>query len=390
MTEDFALIDFALSARSPAEVAEAVGRAASGASTPSPTPAPTEAPKQGLLKRLLGAGKSRQAARAAGATTEMRIQPAGTVGPTPLTRVVLTESSGAPGPVRISSPLGVADLTLVEFLEGDGETSLFAERLSAELAGDELFYFRYSGSRHPGAHFAFHVYQGGRVTRRAESVSAEGDIAEAEWRGTDAGMPHPVEADSLPPPGTPQSEIMTPVRQAIILEALGVDPDLLFVQAEGAEMVVLELSTAATGRPLAEVQTVVREQLMPVEAPMEIDSPVEPLLAGAAAAGTDADMRERVMEAVGAPGPAPAPAEAPHSGEQSWEEEVTGLLVKAVESALPEEQQVGWLDQLTGQLLGGDIDGALEEARRMIFAGERPQVEKMADIARLAQLFGRG
>ncbi|MDV7141601.1 hypothetical protein R3X27_02790 [Tropicimonas sp. TH_r6] len=384
MTEDFALIDFALSARSPTEVAEAVGRAASGAGAPTDAAETTPPKKPGLIRRLLGGGKLRKNAHAQMPENTLHIQPAGTVGPTPLTRVVLTESGGSPGPVRISGPIGVARLTLIEFLEGDGETSLFSERLSTELTGDELFYFRYSGSRHPGAHFSFHVYQDGRATRRADSISAEGDIAEADWRGTDAGMPHPVEADSLPPPGTPHSEIMTPVRQAIILEALGIDPDLLFGQSEDPEMVVLELSTAVAGHPVSEAANAIRTQLSPdihATGPVPADMATTPVAASVATP---------VPEALADPALLAESAEAAGAATTSWEEEVTGLLVKAVETALPGDQQVGWLDQLTQQLLGGDIDGALEEARTMIFAGERPDAEKKADLARLAQLFGRG
>ena len=74
------------------------------------------------------------------------------------------------------------------------------------------------------------------------SASIDGTAPEADWYGADSGMPHPLETDSLPAPGTPNSEIMTPVRQAIILDALGIDPETLFAPLEDPTAVVLELS----------------------------------------------------------------------------------------------------------------------------------------------------
>ena len=114
-------------------------------------------------------------------------------------------------------------------------------------------------------------------------------------------------------------------------------------------------------------------------------------------AGTQEDL---FAEAPDAQPPTAQPIQAPHNvaptprqaaaPATSWEEEVTGLLVAAVESALPDEDQVDWLDKLTGQLVSGDIDGALTEAHRMIMAGRRDAADKDAAVARLAELFGRG
>ena len=68
---------------------------------------------------------------------------------------------------------------------------------------------------------------------------------------------------------------------------------------------------------------------------------------------------------------------------------MTRLLIGVVESALPAEEQVAWLNDLTTRLLEGDVDGALEEAERMIEAGTLSPVEKKAVSARLARFFGR-
>lgn len=361
MTEDFALIDFALVARPPAELAEAIGRvraASSGGDDGSDVPR-----WRGLMDRLRGrsvpVGRSRYGHGA------LRLQPPGSLPEPPLSRAILADLSGcgAASPVRLSGPLGVAGLTLIEFREADTATSPFCEALSAVLGGDEIFYFRHSGSLHPGAHFAFHVYQDGRATRRADSVSMDGTAPEADWRATDSGMTHPLETDAMSPPGTPRSEIMTPVRQAIIIEALGVDPETLFEQGEGPEAVVLELSDDPAGRPLSEIRAAIADQKR-AGAPRPATPPGEPF-----------EMPDEAARAV--------------VDGSTWEEEVTGLLVAAVEAALPVEEQVAWLDGLTAQLTGGDIDGALEEARRMIGAGARSAAEKRAAAARLAELFGR-
>ncbi|SDJ41406.1 hypothetical protein [Aliiruegeria lutimaris] len=370
MTEDFALIDFALTARAPAEVAEAIGQVR--AARPA-TPAPEAPARRGILSRLLGRGGTARNASSGG--PKLRIQPADTLAPPPLARIVLADMGFASngGPVRLTGPLGAAGLTLIEFREGDGDTSGFCEALSKALKGDEIFYFRHSGSRHPGAHFAFHVYQDGRVTRRAVSVSKDGAIPEARWDGADSGMPHPLETDSLPAPGTANSEIMTPVRQSIILEALGLDPEYLFAEAQEPGLVTLELSEDAGGRPLSEVNAIVREQLHPASPELEDDEAQAELPLDQPAGDTETSH---------------APSEEPQ--EPNWEEEVTGLLVEAVEAALPADQQVAWLDQLTERLVGGDIDGALAEAHRMIRAGDRSEQDKVAAAIRLAELFGRG
>ncbi|SFB70469.1 hypothetical protein [Tropicimonas isoalkanivorans] len=363
MTEDFALIDFALSVRSPAEIAEALARAQA---------APSRANPEGggvlsrLLRRFSGGGAAPGTTR-----STLSIQPPGTLGAGPLTRPVATDMgfSGPVSPVRLSSPIGVAGLTLIEFREGDDETSHFCEALSAQLRGDEMFYFRYSGGRHPGAHFAFHIYQDGRMTRRAISFSPSGTAPEADWHGIDSGMPHPVETDSLPPPGVTASEIMTPARQSVILESLGVDPESLFMEMPDT-LTVLELSDAPGGAPLSSARSV-------IEARTPKPEPVTPPAPAPQAA------------------PEPVPAEPvsasaePDDPERSWEDEVTRILVEAAESALPPEIQVAWLDSLTARLVSGDIDSALADARQMIDRGRRTPAQKHAAAARLAELFGR-
>jgi hypothetical protein len=363
MTEDFALIDFALSVRSPAEIAEALARVQAAPSRAGPDDGGGVLSR--LLRRFSGGGAARDTTRA-----PLAIQPPGALGAGPLTRPVATDMgfSGPVSPVRLSAPIGVGGLTLIEFREGDDETSHFCEALSAQLRGDELFYFRYSGGRHPGAHFAFHIYQDGRMTRRAISFSPSGTAPEADWHGIDSGMPHPVETDSLPPPGVTASEIMTPARQSVILESLGVDPESLFMETPET-LTVLELSDAPGGVPLSSARSVI-EARAPRPEPAAPPAPDQQ-----------------------APEPAPtepdsAPDE-PDDTERSWEDEVTRILVEAAESALPPEIQVAWLDSLTARLVSGDIDSALEDARQMIDRGRRTPAQKHAASTRLAELFGR-
>ncbi|SNT10847.1 hypothetical protein [Tropicimonas sediminicola] len=375
MTEDFALIDFAVSARSPAEIAAALGQIRTGETGDRGAAAGS---RVGFLSKLLGRGRAKTSrAERKPRGKPLMIQPDGTLGPGPLTRLMLTDMGfgSARSPVRLTAPIGAGGLTLIEFREADGEISSLCLELSEALRGDELFYFRYSGGRHPGAHFAFHVYQDGRATRQAVSRSADGTAPEADWIGIDSGMPHPLETDSLPPPGTPAFEVMTPVRQAAILEALGIDPESLFDEPEPGTL-TLELSDAPGGLPLSSAETVLaakRKALMTggsAQVPEEVEAP-------APARPTP-------------PPPRPEPAPAKPSQAPTWEEEVTQLLVEAVEAALPPEQQVGWLDELTAKLVAGDVDAALEEARQMIAAGNRPLSVKHSAAARLAELFGRG
>ncbi|WP_068111410.1 hypothetical protein [Tropicimonas marinistellae] len=375
--EDFALIDFAISARPLAEVAAALGRVRDTPAGGSDAPGDGSAgsPRRGnLLSRVFGRSSSKGWN---GRTTggNLLIQPDGTLGPPPLTRPVLTDMGFGVthSPVRLSAPLGVAGLTMIEFREGDGDVSTFCQRLSSALDGDEVFYFRYSGSRHPGAHFAFHVYQHGRVSRRAVSRSLHGTAPEADWQGIDSGIPHPLETDSLPAPGTPNSEIMTPVRQASIIEALGIDPETLFFEAS-EQHVTLELSDARGGLPLSSAETIIAEKRRkPPDAPVREDRSPPP----------DKDDSETVSATEASP-----PQDLPRST-RSWEEEVTHLLVEAVDSALPPEEQVAWLDSLTARLEAGDVDSALADACRIIDAGNRPLAEKQAAADRLIELFGR-
>ena len=71
----------------------------------------------------------------------------------------------------------------------------------------------------------------------------------------------------------------------------------------------------------------------------------------------------------------------------SWEEEVMALLVDAVEHALPEADQVPWLDELTARLNEGDVCEALAEAQVLIAHSDRPTNERLRMAARLAALF---
>ena len=414
MTEDFALVDFALTARSPVEVAEAIGRLR----TPSAGAGSGAAGGwfgHALVSRILS--RFPQTGTRPAAAPDLTLQPEGTLPPPPLVREILTEpgSSGSRGPVRLSGPLGVAGLTLIEFRESDGDTSAFCEALSAELRGDEVFFFRHSGSRHPGAHYAFHVYQDGRAIRRAVSASRDGTMPEAEWTGIDDGILHPLETDSLAPPGAPKSEIMTPVRQAAILESLGIDPEMLFDPLGHPAETVLELSTDSGGLPLSALRTSGEKGLptfrrsglgaAAVAAPeIDIDDDIaSPPPEPAPTPESDATPRPKPDTAVSAsrssglwPWDENQPAEsraeppaAPADPAPTWEEEVTNILLVAAESALPPQEQVAWLDRLTARLEKGEIDSALAEASEMILAGDRDDAEKAAAASRLAALFGR-
>ncbi|MFV0360387.1 hypothetical protein [Tropicimonas sp.] len=356
MTEDFALIDFALTDAAPEEVAIALGRARSARGTGGDG----AGRRSGILGRLFHRRGGSNADD--GTHAPLLIQPAGTLGG-PIIRQHLADTAGAglQSDIRLTSPVGTARLTLLEYRDTDDKASDLVSGLSAGLPGHEIFSFRHSGNLHPGAHFGFHVHLDGRCTRRAESVSSDGTSPEAVWTGTDSGMPHPFEADSLPAPGIRNSEIMTPIRQGSILESMGVDPDALFGDPDPGAL-VLELSAQPGGLPVSEAPVLVARGRQPAAAPASAPQPGPP--------------------------PRPMPWEAQHAA-PSWEEEVTGILVTAVEAALPADRQIPWLEHLTSRLESGQVDEALTEARQVIDAGHRPQAEKDAAIRRLSELFGK-
>ncbi len=344
MLEDLAVIDFALLPERPERVVRAIGQVHALRAR-----AAARSPRQGLFARFRGA---RSTAAAAPALT---LHEPDALPPPPLARADMGAFGPPEAALRVSHPVGSAALTLVEFREIDAETSPLCEALSAELPGVEIFRFRLSGGRHPGAETAFHVYLDGRAVRRAASISAEGIAPEAPWRAVDSGMPHAVEAESLPSARARAWEIMTPARQAAILGALGVDADALF--EPDPSLRARALTPAPGGAPLR------------------------------TAAGIFAD--------AGRPGPLAPPsrqdgARAEEADATSWEAEVTALLVAAVTHALPERERVGWLTHLTARLEAGDVDRALAEARDLLARGDRPAQERDADIARLDALFGRG
>ena len=343
MLEDIALIDFALLPERPERVVQALGQVHALRARAA---APGGAPRPGLLARLRGAR------RRAAAAPALTLHPADALPPPPLARPDMGAFARTEEALRISHPLGTAQLTLVEFREIDAETSPFCEALSAELPGVEVFRFRLSGGRHPGAETAFHVYLDGRAVRRAASISAEGIAPEAPWRAVDAGLPHAVEAESLPSARARAWEIMTPARQAAILGALGLDADALF--EPDPSLRTRALLPAPGGAPLREAAGIFADAGRPESTARQDTAPAE------------------VGDAT------------------SWEAEVTALLVAAVTHALPESERVGWLTHLTARLEAGDVDRALAEARDLLARGDRPAQERDADISRLDALFGRG
>jgi hypothetical protein len=403
MSDDFTLIDFALCAAPPARVCQALGQAhALRAARAQAAPGA----RRGLLSRLLGRG-------GAGRPAPLLLQQPGHLPAPPLMRFMPDDLGFGAGetPARLTAPVGEAALTLLEFRETDGETSPLCEALSGELPGAEIFYFRLSGARHPGAETAFHVYLDGRAVRRSASISPEGTTPEAEWRVVDTGIPHAVEADSLPHARARAWEIMTPERQGAILGAMGVEADLLFDPAArpppGGQIVV-ELSAEPGGRPLSDAvahlsRDPAREgrdgRAAPAgpaapgpsgaPAPASAGAPPAPEAAEAASHAAGPAAGPDVSQG-GAPGPE-AGAGAPQPGDpEGWEAEVTRLLVAAVSHALPEEQQVPWLTRLTRKLETGEVESALAEARALIARGDRPKAEREADAARLDALFGVG
>ncbi|MEO0831029.1 MAG: hypothetical protein AAFY03_11310, partial [Pseudomonadota bacterium] len=260
----------------------------------------------------------------------------------------------------------------------------------------------------------FHVYLDGRATRRSASLSFNGASEEANWSATDTGLPHSLEAGCLPPQNTPKSEIMTPDRQTRILSALGIDPTEL-IEPAPADRVVLVLSRASGGTPLAKaLSSLTKDPLKPEPTvSAEPPEPVQPSPAEPAPTFRTPTSSERALQAIDrearqseqegdrnlverppfvpsddpAAPVAPQVDDVPAVGTPEWEDEVTGILLEGVEAALPEPEQVPWLEALTQQLAKGDVQGALQSASDLIEAGDREQDTKAAAIARLTALY---
>ncbi|MEM6740059.1 MAG: hypothetical protein AAF646_08075 [Pseudomonadota bacterium] len=369
MTEDFALIDFLLTSAAPQDVAQALDMVASSAELrPDARAAPGKAGQGGLMARLgFGSGRSGRASRRA-----LRVQPKGRLPPSPLARARIGDPDVGRGetPFRISFPMGPARLTLVEFREDDRPASAVAAALSAAQPETDVFYFRLSGERHPGSETAFHVYRSGAPIRRAASICPQGTTTEDEWHFVDSGLPHLIEADSLPALREEPWEIMTPERQGRILTAMGLDPDALFVETAGR--MVLDLSSEAGGALLDD-----SSGFFPAQTPAQPPTPVAPV------------QPEPTQPAVHAlPEAALAARSVLPTADETWEAEVTRLLVTAVAHALPEDERIPWLTELTARLEAGDVEEALADARALIDVGDRPAAERLADTARLDALFG--
>ncbi|MFY0632535.1 MAG: hypothetical protein JXQ91_01885 [Vannielia sp.] len=333
MTEDFAVLDFALVGAAPLAVARALATAEAQGR-------PEEGPAPGLLSRLLGRGRKPTAT----AQPPLLAQPPGTLTGGVLAREMLDDMGfgGTDHEARLSAPLGDDGLTLIEFRERtDGAPSPRLTALSQALPGVEILGFRLTGTTHPGGEFGFAVYLGGTVVRvlRAHCPSEADD-----WQHTDTGPAHPLEAQA-PPESPAPADLISPARQAAILAALGIDADQLLVD-RSAHSQVIELSTRPGGRNPADLAD-------PQPAP---EAP---------------------------PAPDPTGPEA-----LSWEDEVTSLLVTAVTDALPEDDQVPWLDAMTEDLEAGETRAALDRARDLLARGHRPAEEREAAADRLAILFG--
>ncbi|MEM9249074.1 MAG: hypothetical protein AAGB05_10290 [Pseudomonadota bacterium] len=379
MTDDFYLVDFALLRAPLPEVATALGTIAAASGAPAPSGPGTDGSAAahswlGRVSRLWPAQKGPPPG-----TRPLLIQDKGHLPPAPLARFMPDDLGFGAGetPFRVTAPIGEAGLTLLEFREGDSGRSSIAAALSAQFPGTDVFYFRLSGLHHPGAETAFQIYQNGNATRRSASHSAEGINPEADWRVTDSGIPHTLEADSLPPTRARAWEVMTPERQGRILSAMGIQPDALFAPDPDAR--VIELSTAQGGRGLDQIAQVLSDR---ARSAAKTDAPGPPSAAAVspqAAAGH-----------VPASSPAPRSGSGAGSGEMDadWDAEVTGILVTAVAHALPEAEHIPWLTHLTAQLEAGNVDAALAEAKALIEMGDRPPEERQRDAERLMVLFG--
>lgn len=373
MDDDFARLDFILT---PCPVDHLATVLATLDSTQAAQGAPA---KRGLLSRLTGRG-----ANAAPSAPPYLVQSDAMQTDRSLRHIEMSDKALDSAPLRLSGPYGPQNLALIEYVEAsplpaDG-TAPFATALSRAL-GDaaELYYFQTSGARHPGIDLAFHVYAAGQAIRRCATQCLDIEVESPNWQAVNTGIPHPLETGTLLDSNPSPEDVMTGERQAAILAALGLEPEMLFDPAEPEPAYRLWLARLPTGQRVEEAVTEMAK------------------LASQEQQATDEPAPESGLAEQSPPDPDPAslPSEPPDAPSQNepepdkWETDVTAILIEAVEAALPEDQQVAWLDGLTAQLIAGEIDAALIRAHQLIDAGDRPPEARAAASARLAALFGR-
>ncbi|MBM7067902.1 hypothetical protein [Actibacterium sp. 188UL27-1] len=266
MIDDFAVLDFALLALHPARVAAALNALRVKNAEDKPA-------SKGILTRLFRGDGRGPRPLLVHANTKLRRGPHARID-------ISANRSGSDLPIRISIAPGPAQMTLVEFIETEIGQSSVARGLSEQHPELEVFYFRYSGARHPGADFAFHVYQNGRALRRTSALSFKGAGPDANWTATDSGLPHPAETECLSDPETPRNQVMSPIHQGTILEALGIDTECLFSSPDPSRT-GLVLSPDAGGSPIdtLPVQPVTDPSRLADESSLPLPPALEPTVA---------------------------------------------------------------------------------------------------------------
>ena len=361
MTEDFAVLDFALVDVPALAVVEALQRARQGGYTSADVDMPEEKENTGLLSRLFG-GRSDSTEMPRIDVPPYRVQPSDSLPAGPITRLVQGDMGfgSDQDPIRVSAPVGPRKLTLIEFRNHAAEQPApLLRSLSASLPATEIYAFRYTGERHSGAEYAFAMYEDDDMVRMRSSISAQGNDEDADWRGIDQGNTTALEKHA----GLPRvnlafpQKVLTPDMQYALLQALEVEPDTLFDPDVPYEVQMI-LAVSETGQS------------------------VEEALENALKAK---DHQPTIIRSE--PAPAGPFDEIEPDIPDDWEGEITGLLVDAVEDALPPEEHVPWLNQLTAQLERGDIEGAMIKAQSLIHRGNRPEAVRNAAADRLTTLF---
>jgi hypothetical protein len=392
MDENFALLDFALVAAPVTKVAQA----AAGIPGAAPSSGTSE-PRLGVLQRFMGRTPRVEENRT---PAPWLLHPAGLLGAQPLTLHNLTRAAETTPAlcacVRISGPVGETDLTLIEFHDPQDATKPFAQRLSLQLPGHDVFSFRYSGVRHTGSDFGFMICREGRILRRAASMCpatlAPATMRRAQWSAIDTGRPHPVENGTLPAPSSAKSDIMTPERQGSILQAMGLDPEALFSDPTLREQ-SLVLSTQAGGLPVSEAESFGRRRSVTKAKPANRDTMMPPPSSVPFAPEKPASSPQPDRPQPDRPqpdrmsAPLPDPQTPPALDTSLWEAEVTQLLLDAVAAGLAPSEHVPWLLALTQELEAGDIQAALSRATDLIAVGDRPPSVRKAEVARLHTLY---
>lgn len=156
--------------------------------------------------------------------------------------------------VRVSTPVGRPDWTLVEFREIAANVSILGNALSSQVRGTDVLYFRRSGPRATEPQHDFHVYRDGRPVRRVvcHAVRPKGH-ADLRWIESFAEGEHSAYERATLYDGAGEADLLDNRKIETILNGLGFSAPILF--GAGATRQHVLINRVPGGTPLHKVET---------------------------------------------------------------------------------------------------------------------------------------